>query len=373
MEEFLRERGLQESVIEKFQCDGIDATVITLMTDEELKHYLPRFGDQIAIKAFARQELQKSQNTESDKRRSLREKLISKLQKKHSSSEHLKRSESQRGNVNAKKMSRKIELGWLHQYGFNGSLKQVRSASGGGTRTVAIQLDCLIGDVLPVAKDLFFPDGISKKGTVDEFDFHIADQTQTRLSPHLKIQELYERTKLKRVRLYMVTCSPGFFSSDGTEAADNETRAGTNETRAGTVDQVDSLVGEMQEKNDKRVETAEKETTRRSVEQVDSMVTELQGKNDKHVEAAENETTRRSVELVDSVLGKLEERNDECVETTGNETTRSTVEQVGSMVTELHEMNDKHVEAADDMHILDEHGETFSNGSVQSRVRWNHY
>lgn len=202
------------------------------MEDEDLKRYLPRYGDRIAVIAFSKQELGKKK-TVSDRKLSLREKLIAKLQNKQGSSEHMKRSLPQTGNTNAKRMSRKIELGWLHTYGVHGALKQVRSPSGGGTRTIDIFLDCVIGDLLPVAKGLFFPDGVSKKGTVEDFDFYIADQTQTKLLPVMTIKDLCENTKLKHIRLYMVTVPLGLKINEDTYT---ETIHGNNDEPAKNAD-----------------------------------------------------------------------------------------------------------------------------------------
>ncbi|KAL4230227.1 hypothetical protein ACF0H5_010612 [Mactra antiquata] len=106
-------------------------------------------------------------------------------------------------------MRRKIELGWLNQVG--STLKQVRSPNGGGTRTLDIEMSCMIQDILTTAKELFFPDGMSKKGSVDAFVFHMADQTQIPLDGTTIFKELCENTKLKHLRLYMVT-SPKLLS-----------------------------------------------------------------------------------------------------------------------------------------------------------------
>ena len=178
------------------------------MTDEDISHYLPRFGDRVALKAYSKlQEESRHHGSPTERKLSLREKLVAKLQgKQKSSSEHMKRAVPQSGNMNAKKKTKKIELGWLHEYGC--LTKQVRSPNGGGTRTLEIQLDCKIGDIMPVAQEVFFPGGYSKKGAITDFCFHIADQTHTKLDMAQTFRELFDNTKLKHLRLYMVTCQP---------------------------------------------------------------------------------------------------------------------------------------------------------------------
>lgn len=186
-------------------CFQIDVFAIDVMSDDDLTRYLRRFGDRVAIKSFARQKLSSSCSSTKE---SLREKLIAKLTKKgtSSSSEHLKRSCSQTGNLNAKKMTRKLEIGWLHHYG-HGNLKQVRSQSGGGTRSYDIEIESSMEDVLVTAKGLFFPNGVSKKGLVSSFSFYMADQTHTKLNPEVTVGELLTSTKVKTLRLYLVTCT----------------------------------------------------------------------------------------------------------------------------------------------------------------------
>ena len=63
------------------------------MTDEDISHYLPRFGDRVALKAYSKlQEESRHHGSSTERKLSLREKLVAKLQgKQKSSSEHMKR------------------------------------------------------------------------------------------------------------------------------------------------------------------------------------------------------------------------------------------------------------------------------------------
>lgn len=82
------------------------------MTDEDLKHYLPSYGDRLAVFAFCRRRDNNSFNTRKTK---LYERLKDKLSKRKScdggSSSHQGQPSQKR---NAIKTIRKLEMGWMH-------------------------------------------------------------------------------------------------------------------------------------------------------------------------------------------------------------------------------------------------------------------
>ncbi|KAL3885468.1 hypothetical protein ACJMK2_025524 [Sinanodonta woodiana] len=216
MEEFLRHRKISEDIItgmKEYKTSYninifalIDVTVISMMDVEQLQKYLPRYGDCLATIAYAKQQrtLEDTASSCSDRKRSLRDRLLEKLRATGNRKEHFRRAVPQAGNINAKKILRKVEIGWLNTYGISGQ-KQVRSTYGGGTRAVQVHIDATVSDILSTGKELFFPSGISKKGKVDDFDFYLADQTGEKLSDQLTLNDIYESTKLKTLRLYVVT------------------------------------------------------------------------------------------------------------------------------------------------------------------------
>ncbi|KAL3884590.1 hypothetical protein ACJMK2_024721 [Sinanodonta woodiana] len=79
------------------------------------------------------------------------------------------------GNKNANKGSRKIEIGWLNFDTSNQMCRQVRKKRGGSTRRVDICKESTIKEVEAVAKSLFFPNGTSPNGPIENFDFEIRD------------------------------------------------------------------------------------------------------------------------------------------------------------------------------------------------------
>ena len=59
-----------------------------------------------------------------------------------------------RGNKNAHKINRKIELGWMHDD------KHIRTNNGGGSRKIELHRQSKKADIL---KEAFFPNGESRK------------------------------------------------------------------------------------------------------------------------------------------------------------------------------------------------------------------
>ncbi|MED6292334.1 hypothetical protein CHARACLAT_032771 [Characodon lateralis] len=50
----LKSRDVSEEVIQRLEKDKIDSSVLLLMTDEQLKDYLPSYGDRLAFLGYCR-------------------------------------------------------------------------------------------------------------------------------------------------------------------------------------------------------------------------------------------------------------------------------------------------------------------------------
>lgn len=72
---------------------------------------------------------------------------------------------------------------------------------------MSVDVQSTFPDLLEASKQLFFPDGVSKKGMVDEFEFTIRSFDHTELELDLTIGELLERTKVKLLHVYLTTIS----------------------------------------------------------------------------------------------------------------------------------------------------------------------
>ena len=68
------------------------------------------------------------------------------------------------------KKFRKFEVGLLHKEK-GGELKQVRQPNGGGTRTLRMDTNVTVAELMTKAQEIFFGDeGFVKLGHVDEYD-----------------------------------------------------------------------------------------------------------------------------------------------------------------------------------------------------------
>lgn len=103
----------------------------------------------------------------------------------------------------AGKISRKIEIGWLH---FDmDEYHQVRTRNGGGTRHATVDKTTTVLQILEMGKGLFFPDGNSTKGALGDFIFEVCDFKRKQIPLDETVGHLYEKTKLKLLRFYICT------------------------------------------------------------------------------------------------------------------------------------------------------------------------
>ena len=175
------------------------------MTDDDLaKLGFSRFGDIVALRAFCRAQ---SKCNESQPRESETTDLLSRIQEKLGERGPARTGKSRKvltGNKNAKKTTRRIEVGWLMQT--NGNRKQIRSKTGGGTRHLEIEKSITVNEIKPLAMDLFFPNGSSLWGPLDKFNCSMSNfDGQAIDDGSVTVEELYEQTKHRIVRLYLKT------------------------------------------------------------------------------------------------------------------------------------------------------------------------
>ncbi|KAL3861861.1 hypothetical protein ACJMK2_007875 [Sinanodonta woodiana] len=104
------------------------------MDVEQLHKYLPRYGVCLATIAEAKQQRahEDTASSCSDRKRSLRDRLLDKLRATWNTKEHFRRAAHQDGRTNVKEIIRKVEICCLNTSGISGQ-KQVRSTYGCGT------------------------------------------------------------------------------------------------------------------------------------------------------------------------------------------------------------------------------------------------
>lgn len=176
------------------------------MTDEDLKTYLPCYGDRLAVFAFCR----RKENSHCNPRKSkLFERWKNKLSKRKpcdggsstNEGEHPQPSQKR----NAVKTMRKIELGWMHYDDEKETFKQVRTKRGGGTRKFEISKDAQKRDLIQEATDLFFPNGRNHLGSLRYFELDIKMFQDVGLDEVITVGQLYQDTKLPTLRFYLTT------------------------------------------------------------------------------------------------------------------------------------------------------------------------
>ncbi|XP_030593917.1 uncharacterized protein LOC115786048 isoform X2 [Archocentrus centrarchus] len=202
----LRERGVPEKNLTKMAEDKVDQDVVRLLDEEELSVYIPQYGDRVFAKNWRNSSSAEAEDTEQRKR-----KLINRLREKMklsstASSAGTRNSQSRPrlGNKNAERQTRKIELGWLNYQ--DSVYKQVRRPTGGGTREMIVRKDDLVSSLLEKGKKLFFPNGNSKKGKLEDFEFMLSLMgSEEPLEGNVTIGRLYEQTNHKVLRIYFCT------------------------------------------------------------------------------------------------------------------------------------------------------------------------
>ena len=112
-------------------------------------------------------------------------------------------------NKSKEKSQRKIHLGWLH---FDPSQKRyvsVRLLKGGGTRTVSVEVNSNVQDLVKIGKSIFFPNGDSFFGNIAEMRFSVGNFKCQEIVKNLTLSKYIDDNALSRdrVRLNLMTKS----------------------------------------------------------------------------------------------------------------------------------------------------------------------
>ncbi|XP_028650308.1 uncharacterized protein LOC127527660 [Erpetoichthys calabaricus] len=220
----LKERGIPEENLHQMAQDKVDLDVVRLMDDDTLSKYIPHFGDRVYARNWTDSSSAASNNEE--RKRKLIERLRSKmklpsLHPATAGSQSNPRRAVGKGNKNAERKTRKIELGWMVYQ--NGNFKQVRRPTGGGTRELIVSKDDTVNKILEDGKQIFFPKGKSSKGRVEDFDFSLCIMgSEEQLDATLTVGRLYDTTYHKLLRLYI--CSKPKKSNDSAKQAKSPER-----------------------------------------------------------------------------------------------------------------------------------------------------
>lgn len=197
----------------------IDSSTVLLIEDTSLEKYLPALGDRVALRSYCDNHAEKTSSDSKivpSRKNVLLEKLRKKMKLKPSltatedssdDDKHSQCNDRKLGNKHAAKSTRKIEFGWIH----NG--KQVRARGGGGTRRISVSKNIDCDGLLKIGKDLFFPDGQSKKGNENQFTFEIWDFKENVLPLDMTVGAAYEKVKMGIVHFYLASLDRGAFET----------------------------------------------------------------------------------------------------------------------------------------------------------------
>lgn len=109
------------------------------------------------------------------------------------------------GNKNAARKTRMIEIGWLHNKFTDVDYSQKRRENGGKARSVPVLKTAVKRDILDIGKSLFSPKGVSKAGPVHLFEYDVKDFQHSDIPEDETVGEIFDRTKLAMLRLYLAT------------------------------------------------------------------------------------------------------------------------------------------------------------------------
>ncbi|KAE8278717.1 hypothetical protein D5F01_LYC23636 [Larimichthys crocea] len=98
-----------------------------------------------------------------------------------------------------------------------------------------------MGELLEIGKTLFFPNGRSSKGPIEDFEFDIRDYSHNILPSEITVGQLYDQTKLRMIRVY-TTSKTVIALSDASdvESTDERTkneRASLEKALQGSIDE----------------------------------------------------------------------------------------------------------------------------------------
>ena len=173
-----------------------------------LSQYVPLVGDRMSLKAFCQQKHSKNVSVLATRKSVLLDRLRRHLEKRKTKPVEKipdeKKSLGQVTNSNAHKTYRYVEIGWLHG-AHKSSAAQVRLKNGGGTRKISVSKTAKKADLLQRSIDIFFPDGVSRYGSCNEFACDLTDFKQSDVPSEMTVGEMYRQTGLPRLRFYLLT------------------------------------------------------------------------------------------------------------------------------------------------------------------------
>jgi hypothetical protein len=161
----------------------------------------------VAVKAFAK--IDNAQKNDQDPSYETTKNSILQRLRKRAGQQNLfqnLKSFKRMGNQNAKKTTRKVQVGWFHSDTPSGKYHQVNSKCGGGVRDLQCEKEATVANIQEEAMILFFPNGRSNNGKLHDFKVTMMDSTTNILQSDQTVGgELYKLYKVSKLRVYFAT------------------------------------------------------------------------------------------------------------------------------------------------------------------------
>ena len=197
----------------------MDAVAISHASDYTLRGLGLKTGDILSLKAFVTDsEVNQKNSMEKQEREKRKLELIEQLQSgQGNKSSGTKRNvgSSQTRNVKQRsRTSKKVQVGWMHYNEDQQRYVAVRMSRGGGTRDINMSVQANIEMVLNTASSVFFPDGKSCFGNLDEMNCTVGNYKGDIISTltdengevhDFSVRKYYDISKTNRARLYLMS------------------------------------------------------------------------------------------------------------------------------------------------------------------------
>ena len=185
----------------------IDERTLLLIEEKDFEAFIPHLGDRVAVKRFCKKRMKQSSSSDSEdtEKGKLLQKLRLKLQNKRAGGKSQAPNMHLVGNKQAKRTTRKIDIGWMHYDEVQKQYKPVRKQNGGGTRKLSVCKSSTADTLQKIAEGLFFKDGKSSKGLLESHETQLTDVGHQVVLSSATVEELYDEAKMTVLRLYLKT------------------------------------------------------------------------------------------------------------------------------------------------------------------------
>jgi hypothetical protein len=221
----------------------MDASAIVHASDQVLRGLGLKTGDILSLRAYVSEKQDSKKDEERQARKaSLIEQLLEQKKTTSGGSGTKRKSESQTGSKKQKqKSSKKVQIGWMHYNEEQQRYVPVRMAKGGGARDIDMPVNANIEHVKESSASLFFPNGTSFFGKLDEMELSVGNYQGDVLSSlkdasgvthAFSIQKYYEINKTTRARLYLMSRQKKSSSLSTPQSCSEDAKAVENEPEA---------------------------------------------------------------------------------------------------------------------------------------------